>query len=79
MTERKIAEWTERPYTAHDRRRATVYHRVMLFVYDHGIDIEHQARGDEDAGIPADWTPINVWEVRHGRVSKLRRRQVLRA
>lgn len=79
MTERKIAEWQERPYTSYDRRGATVYHRVMLFVYDHGIDVEHQARGDEDAAIPTDWTPINVWEVRNGRVSKLRRREVLRA
>lgn len=79
MTERKIAEWQERPYTAHDRRRATVYHRVMLFVYEHGVDIEHQAKGDENASVPTEWTPVNVWEVRNGRVSKLRRREVLRS
>jgi hypothetical protein len=79
MNERKIAEWQERPYTAHDRRRATVYHRVVLFVYEHGIDIEHQATGDENAVVPTEWTPVNVWEVRNGRVSKLRRREVLRS
>jgi len=79
VTERMIAEWQERPYTAHDRRGAAVYHRVMLFVYDHGVDIEHQAKGDENAAIPTEWVPVNVWEVRNGRVSKLRRREVLRS
>lgn len=78
-TERKIAEWQEQPYTAHDRRRARVYHRVVLFVYDHGVDVEHQAKGDERADMPTEWTPVNVWEVRNGRVSKLRQMEVLRS
>jgi hypothetical protein len=76
---RKIAEWEERPYTSHDRRRATVYHRVMLFVYDHGVDVEHQAKGDEQASIPTMWNPVNVWEVRNGRVTKLDTMEVLRS
>jgi hypothetical protein len=76
---RLIAEWRERPYTAHDRRAATVYHRVMLYVFDHGVDIEHQAKGDDQAAIPPEWNPVNVWEVRNGRVSKLRRQEVLRS
>lgn len=79
MTERKIAEWQEYPYTAHDRRGATVHHRVILFVYEHGVDVEHQAKGDKRASFPAEWTPVNVWEVRNGRVRKLRRREVLRS
>jgi len=51
----------------------------MLFVYDHGADVEHQAKGDENAAVSDEWTPINVWEVRNGRVSKLRRQEVLRS
>lgn len=51
----------------------------MLFGYDHDIDLERQPKGGEEAAVPTDWTPGNVWEVRNGRVSKLRRREVLRA
>jgi hypothetical protein len=79
MTDRLIAEWQERPYVSHDRRGATVYHRIKLFVYNHGVDIEHQARGDAAAKLPDEWTAINVWEVRNGRVAKLDRRKVMRA
>jgi len=78
VTERTIAAWQERPYTAHDRRRATVYHRVILFGYEHGVDVEHQAKGDEGGAVPDEWTPVTVWEVRNCRVSKLRRSEVLR-
>jgi len=79
MTQRQIAQWQEMPYTAHDRRGEVVYHRIMLFVYDHGIDIEHQARGDEDADVPRDWTPVDVYEVRNGRVQKISRADVMRS
>ena len=73
-----IARWTEHPYTAYQRRGATVEHRVLLIVYDHGVDIEHQVRGDTQASPPAEWTAITAWEVRNGRVSALDRGEVLR-
>lgn len=76
---RKIAEWSEYPYTAHDMRGAAISHRIMLFVYDHGVDLEHQVKGDEKADVSDEWSPMNVWEVRNGRVSKLRRQEVLRS
>jgi hypothetical protein len=77
-TERKIAEWSEEPYSSYDRRRATVYHRVMLFVYENGVDLEHQVRGDERAAVSGEWSPAQVWEVRNGRVQKVREKEVLR-
>jgi hypothetical protein len=74
----RIAEWSERPYTDYKRRQAVVYHRVMLFAYDHGVDVEHQIKGDSDAPIASEWKPLDVYEVRNGYVQKLNRGEVLR-
>lgn len=73
-----VAEWQEAPYTSHERRGAVVQHRVVLFVYDHGLDVEHQVQGDAAAPVPSEWRPITVYEARDGRVQQLDRGQVLR-
>lgn len=78
MTERKIASWTEHPYTGIKHRSDAVHHRVMLFVYDHGVDVEHQVKGDSNAPVPSEWTPVDVWEVRGRRIQKIDRNSVLR-
>lgn len=72
MTERQLVEWKEWPYTAHEHRSTTVHHRVMLYVYDHGVDLEHQARSDGTANVPSDWTPVDIWEVRDGEAATVR-------
>lgn len=75
-----VAEWSELPYTSHRRRGAVVEHRVRLIVYDGGcLDVLHEARGDADASVPGEWTPVVVYECRDGNVTRLKRGQVLRS
>jgi hypothetical protein len=65
-----VAEWETHPYTSHDKRSRTVYHRVRLLVYDEGtIDVVAQRK------IPAigsdEWTAVDVYEVRPSGVSHI--------
>lgn len=80
-SKQQIVRWSEMPYTGHRKRGATVEHRVMLRVYDDGnVDVAHEVRSTDDrAPVPDEWREIDVWEVRHGRMNKLDRGQVLRA
>lgn len=63
---RKVAEWSERPFTDHGSRRTTVHHRIIVDVFPGvGVDIRHEIKCD-DRDIP-DWITATAWEARdHG-------------
>ena len=63
-----VAEWTESPFTAHDRRFATVHHRVRV-VHTPGVgtDVLHEVRSTDTDELPAEWTAAERVEGRpHG-------------
>ncbi|WP_255149004.1 hypothetical protein [Halorarius halobius] len=68
MTERLVAEWSERPFTSVKRRRATVEHRVLVEHHGGvGVDVRHEVRCPDVDGLPDEWTPAEVFEARqHG-------------
>ena len=76
-----VSEWTEMPYTSHDRRGAVIEHRVVLEPYDNNAaDVRHEVRSDDERAKTSDrWTPIRVYELRSGRVTQLDRGEVLRS
>ena len=75
-----VAEWTEAPYTDHERRDAVVQHRVRMVVYDGGfVDVVHECRGDSEAPVSETWTTLVAYEYRDGRVNRLERGEVLRS
>jgi len=76
-----VAEWTEMPYTSHDRRGAVIEHRVVFEPFNAiGADIRHEVRSDDGrANVSDEWTAVKVFEMRNGRVEKLSRKEVLRA
>lgn len=64
-----VAEWSESPFTSHERRSDLVEHRVVFERFaDVGVDIRHEVRStDETNAVPEEWTETDVYEVRpHG-------------
>jgi len=68
QSERIAGEWTERPFTAHDRRRNEVEHRVVVEAHEGvGVDVRHEIRSTDADHLPSVWTPAKVFEARdHG-------------
>lgn len=70
---RIVAEWSDKPFVAHDRRRDSVQHRVVL---DHhgaaGWDVRHEVRSEDSDAVGDDWTPAEIWEVREHGITKVR-------
>ena len=63
---RKLAAWTNKPFTSHRKRHYTVEHRLVLDYYpDVGADIRHEIRCERrDLD---EWTLAEKWECRaHG-------------
>jgi hypothetical protein len=74
LDERVVAEWTEMPFTSHDKRSWTVQHRVVAESFaGTGVDVRHEVRSDEADGVPDDWTSAEVYEAREHGVSKITR------
>ena len=63
-----LAEWTEMPYTSHERRGDTVEHRVVVESHgDVGADARHEVRSEDADHMPSTWTAAEVVEARpHG-------------
>jgi len=63
-----IAEWTESPYTSHDKRGWVVEHRVVVEHYGGlGADVRHEVRSSDDDSLPDEWTERDIAELRdHG-------------
>lgn len=66
-----LAEWSEKPYTAHDKRHKVVHYKVVLVAYDFGADVILRRRGE-----PGEWVRVKTWEVRNGRVTTTERKGV---
>jgi hypothetical protein len=67
----RVASWSERPYTAHDKRRWQIDHRVVVESYGPtGVDVRHEVRSD-DPPIPDEWTELEVYEARQHGVRKV--------
>lgn len=72
MTEHLVAEWTDHPFTSHDKRRATVEHRVLVEAYDGvGVDVRHEVRCRDLDGYPSEWTAAEVFEARPHGIQKI--------
>lgn len=68
--ERRIATWTDRPYTGHRKRHIAVEHRILVNWYPGvGCDIRHEIRCEERGH--DEWTPAETWEFRDYSVEKV--------
>lgn len=68
--ERRIATWTDRPYTGVRKRHIKVEHRIIANWYPGvGCDLRHEIRCPE-RGIE-EWEPAETWELRGHGVEKV--------
>lgn len=60
-----VAEWSESPFTAYDRRGDRVLHRVRLLAYGGaGVDVVHEVKDEERQD---EWVTKDAYEARqHG-------------
>ena len=74
---RTLCEWTEYPYTSHDKRTHEVEHRVVVERYDQEThDLRHEVRSTESDAYPSTWTPAKVMELRPHGMGVLERAEV---
>ena len=80
-TKRTLAEWTESPYTAYDRRSEVIQHRVVVIHYARVVaDVVHEVRSSDSDKVPDEWTELDAVELRdHGLRDRDGRTEVLRS
>jgi hypothetical protein len=69
-----IGEWTERPYTSHDKRHIEVHHRVRVLVYQDVADVLHERRTHDGETHDPDWQVVETVEIRDHGARKQRHR-----
>lgn len=68
-----VAQWETHPYTSHDKRGQTVYHRVRLLCY-FNKDVDVVVERKEPAAGVDEWTEVEVYECRDHAVSYVDKR-----
>jgi hypothetical protein len=72
--ERVVASWSERPYTAYDKRSWAIEHRIVVEAHPGaGVDVRHEVRSDDADGVSAEWTEAEVYEAREHGLDKITR------
>lgn len=68
MSETKVCEWTESPFTAYDKRNWRFRHRIIIESFrGAGVDVRHDKRLEKGGYDKEEWKTIEVYEARqHG-------------
>lgn len=74
-----LHQWTDKPFHGHRHRHERVEHRIVVeYTPGVGLDVHHEARSDDTANVPDEWTAIESIEGRQSYARHDRRPQIRR-